>query len=203
MRSIRVSVAALVAVGMVAFAAPAFAGDTGSVASAKELTRKFSLTAAPFRGLSPMLRLTGEFKAEDQWTMALIAGVGSYTEGETDGGELASHDVWEVGGQARYYIKGDFDQGMHLGLEALFRDAPVETIGPFSEVTEGTGRGLAIGPALGYKYATEVGLTFDAQIGARYDGFDVLAETEEAEDLDAPDERDVHPMINFNVGWTF
>lgn len=202
-RRYRIGIALLVVAGILGLAAPVFAGDTGSVATLDEPTSDVSLTAAPLRGLSPMLRLTGEFEAEEAWSIAVIGGFGSYTEGEDPDGELVRHEAWELGAQARYYLAGDFDNGLHLGFETLFRQAPVETIGLFSEVIEGTGRGLAIGPAVGYKIATEVGLTFDAQVGARYDGFDVLSEAEDVDDLEVPDERNIHPMINLNVGWTF
>ncbi len=202
----RIMLAALAVVFVTTSAASAFAakGGVGSVATAKEQTRKMSVTFSPLRLLSPMVRLTGEFKADDQWSIAGTFGFGSYTEGEDAEGNALTHDAWEAGGQARYYALGGFDHGLHLGLDALFRDVPVETTGLFSEVTEGTGRGLAIGPMVGYKVAAEMGLTLDVQAGLRYDGFNMLADAETHEDLEEPaPDQDLHPMVNVNVGWSF
>lgn len=202
---IRVLVAVLSVSFVIASATTAFAKQkgVGTVAMAPEQEQMMSATFAPLRLLSPMGKLTLEFNAEEQWTLAAIAGFGSFEEGKDAEGNLVSHDVWELGGQFRYYALGNFDHGLHLGIEALYRDAPVKATGVFSEIKEGTGRGLGVGPLVGYKLATAIGLTFDAQVGVRYDGFGLLSEAETAEELDVPDDNVLHPLINLNVGWTF
>jgi hypothetical protein len=150
--------------------------------------RVFSLTISPFHLASPILELTGEARAADKLGLALVGGVGRYSE--TQAGVKVSAGVYELGAQARYYLVGDFRHGMQLGAEALYlrlADARLSA----------TGEGLAIGPFAGYKYTTDVGFTVDVQLG-----FEYLA-VRAHDDVSSTKDSTYIPLLNLNVGWSF
>lgn len=87
---------------------------------------------------------------------------------------------------------------MELGVEAL------EEYVKFEDLPVGVGAaagGFTVGPFIGYKIATGVGFTFEAQLGARY----VVIEPE-AQGAGAPaftTEEKWLPLVHLNVGWSF
>lgn len=183
-------------------AGSAFAKDSGSVATMKEKTHIMSLTFSPIHLLMPVVEITGEFKAHDQWSLALIGGGGSVTVKDEALGD-PSFTVWEVGGQFRYYVVGDFDHGMQLGGEILYVNVDSGDIETSSGRVTGTGSGVSIAPFVGYKIATKIGFTFDAQLGIALMGLGASAEAvDTGETAKAKDTR-WGPLLNLNVGWSF
>jgi hypothetical protein len=180
----------------------AFADGQGSVATAKKQTRLVSLTFSPAHLINPVVELTGEFKAHEQWGAALIGGAGTVTVEDPILGDVI-FDVWEVGGQLRYYALGDFDHGMQVGAEVLYASASTDNLNG-SRVTL-SGNGVSVGPFLGYKIATDVGFTFDAQLGYSRIGIGAPeAKNEETgETAQGEGSSEWEPLVNLNVGWSF
>ena len=149
--------------------------------------RVFSLTISPLHLVLPVVELTGEARAHDKIGVALIGGGGRYTDPNVAG---ISARVWEAGGQVRVYVIGDFRHGMQLGGELLYLhlDDPHLTA---------TGEGLAIGPFVGYKIMTDVGFTFDAQVGFEY----ITARAQASGSTN--NDKSIIPLLNLNVGWSF
>lgn len=63
-----------------------------------------------------------------------------------------------------YYVLGDFEHGMQLGAEAIY----LYLDGDGTSSIQVSGAGFALGPFVGYKTATNIGFTFDAQLGVEY-----------------------------------
>ncbi len=159
-----------------------------------------SLTLSPLHLVFPILEMTGEYRASDRVGVALLAGAGQMTLPVTVDDDVTI-TVWEVGGQFRFYAIGNFDHGMQLGAELLW-------LGIFTDEIEGTeisgtGSGLALGPFLGYKIATDAGFTFDAQLGFQWHAVEARAEDADTGAEASEKETGINPLLNLNIGWSF
>jgi hypothetical protein len=150
--------------------------------------RVFSLTISPLHLISPILELTGEFRASDKIGVAVVAGGGKYSD--TSNGIKLSATVYEAGAQFRYYVVGDFRHGMQLGAELLYLHLADSNLSI-------KGEGLAIGPFAGYKITTDIGFTFDAQLG-----FERITARATAAGSTASEPAYI-VLLNVNVGWSF
>lgn len=84
-----------------------------------------SVTISPLHLLTPVVEVTGEFAPLRKIGVAGILGVGSIAV-EDAFGEQSSFTVFEVGAQGNYYVIGDFDHGMQLGLKHSSSMSPVK-----------------------------------------------------------------------------
>ncbi len=146
-----------------------------------------SLTFSPIHLILPVFEVTGEFAVAPKISLAAILGVGSVS---SDG---ISATVFEVGGQFAYYLVGNFDHGMQLGAEVLYLGLSGDDV----ETSGTTAVGLAVGPFVGYKLATDFGFTFMAQLGVEY----VVARAESSSSSSS--EKSFIPLLNLNIGWSF
>lgn len=179
---------------------PAFADD-GEVSMWEEegSSTAFSVTFSPLHLIFPLLEVTTEYRLKDQIGLAAIVGAGQYTLKDQVGVPDTSFIVIEVGAQFRYYLLGNFNHGMQVGAEVLF----VHVSGDPTSTISATGQGLAAGPFVGYKIATSVGFTFDAQLGmSRYL---VRADASDAATGNSGNTEvaKTTPIVNLNVGWSF
>ena len=149
----------------------------------------FSLTISPIHLFLPVVELTGEARVHDKIGVALVGGAGKYTDPNNSS---LSASVWEAGGQVRAYVVGDFRHGMQLGGEVLYLHLDSTTLAA-------TGEGLAIGPFLGYKIATDVGFTFDAQLGFEH----ISSRAKSTTGPEMASGKSFIPLLNLNVGWSF
>jgi len=126
-----------------------------------------------------------------------VAGMVSYgrtTLEEPDTDARAAADEFAVGLQGFMYPLGDFGHGMQLGFQVRHPWRTLHTLegNPDwnSRTTLVDGMGL-----VGYKIATPIGFSFNAQLGAGA-GLHSYPGTEN---------RTVEPvsMVNLNVGWSF
>jgi hypothetical protein len=196
MLSVAFLTAALVfATHSTAFADDVYGGSTADPVSS-ETTRMLSLSiSGPHLIAGPIFELQLEFDASEKLSIAALGGWGQ-TVSEPADGTRVKLDVWNAGGQVRYLADGNFDKNLHLGIEAMYTD-----------VQEGPGddelgilihrRGVSVGPFVGGKYITEVGLTAEAQVGLAYEG--MVAESNSGSE---PPARFV-PIANVNIGWSF
>ncbi|MCH2109516.1 MAG: hypothetical protein MK135_09305 [Polyangiaceae bacterium] len=120
--------------------------------------------------------LTGEVKLPVNLSVAAIAAYGRFT----------GLSIWEVGAQGRYYLLGDFDHGMSLGVEALYMSVGGWEDSFFGSEASG---GVFVGPFIGYKIATDLGFTFDSALGIQY--------------VTGTGQAMAFPLINANIGWSF
>ena len=97
----------------------------------------------------------------------------------------------DLAGQFRYYLIGTFDHGFDFG-------AQVKTL----ILTDGyiTWGGLSLTPMVGYKIATTVGFTFDAQLGPE---FIVSGPTASLVQVNTAPAVPIGLLLNLNVGWSF
>jgi len=193
---------ALVAAVILCAANAAFAQDTGSVATMDDPTHIMSLTFSPVHLANPIFEFTAEFKAHKNWGLALIGGGGTTTAKSDIIGDQ-TFNVWEAGGQLRYYVLGDFDHGMQIGGEVLYVNVSSDEIETSEGNFSGLGQGLGVGPFVGYKLATKVGFTFDAQLGIQH--VFAKAEANHADSGTSGESEDSswEPLLNLNIGWSF
>jgi hypothetical protein len=140
---------------------------------------KVSVTISPFHLLSPELQVTGELRLAPRLSGAAIVGAGKVTdEGQT-------YNIWEVGGQLRFYVLGSFSHGMMLGADVGYVDVNGQPASAMEMLV-----GTRAGGFLGYKWSMKRGFTAEVQLGPVYvwgdDG------TSEAQTL-----------TNFKIGWSF
>jgi hypothetical protein len=181
-------------IGLLSLLAALFAAPAG--ARADDDGHHISLTISPLHLVLPVAEFTVEGRIVDSIGLAGILGLGSVT-GEYDDGTTETFFAYELGGQFRYYLLGDFDHGMQIGLEALFVGVDTEI-----ESVQAIGNGLAVGPFIGYKIAIDAGFTFDAQLGIQY--LAIKAEASDASGTSATaSEKRVIPLLNLNLGWSF
>ena len=141
--------------------------------------RKVSVTISPFHLLSPELQLTGEVRLAPKVSIAAIAGAGQVTD------EGKTYDIWEVGGQLRYYLLGSFAHGMMLGADVGYVDVNGQPASAMEMLV-----GTRAGGFLGYKLTLKRGFTFEAQLGPVY----VWGDDGKSE---------AQTLTNLKVGWSF
>jgi hypothetical protein len=148
--------------------------------------RVFSLTISPLHLFLPVVELTGEARVHDKVGVAVVGGAGKYTDDSVN----ISATVYELGAQVRFYVLGDFRQGLQLGAELLYLHLNAPDI-------VATGEGLAIGPFIGYKIIVDAGFTFEAQLGFEH----VSAQAQSGGSSES--QKDYIPLLNLNIGWSF
>ncbi len=110
-----------------------------------------TISVSAFSLYHPVVEVFGEFRIKRTMSLTGIAGAGG-SDGST---------ILEVGGQYNYFVGGDFNSGIHLGLETVYASiSPLLDNSPLS-----IENGLSTGLFLGYKSITYIGLTFDMQVG--------------------------------------
>lgn len=166
--------------------APAPAADSGP---------RVTLMWAPIRLIIPVGEITVEYRVMPKLGVSIELGGGQRTL--TTGGTDVKGTELEGGAQVRYYVLGDFHKGVELGGEILdeyvkFNNLPANVMGAAAG-------GVTAGPFVGYKIATQVGFTFEAQLGARYLLVDPPVSGQGSPMIDQRWE----PLLHLNVGWSF
>jgi opacity protein-like surface antigen len=156
-----------------------------------------SITFSPIHLLMPVFEVEAEFKVAPKSGMAGIAGIGSMSVINWQGASN-TFSVFELGASYRYYLVGDFDHGMQVGGEILYANVSGD-IGDAS----GIGRGLAMGPFLGYKYAAGFGLTVEVQGGAQFMLATGNAEDTSTGQTSSAADSGIIALVNLNLGWSF
>jgi hypothetical protein len=146
-----------------------------------------SITVSPVHFALPAGEITAEIAVTPKIGVAIIGAIGSVKPELSDTRVL----VWEAGISPRYYVWGDFRQGVELGVEALYLHASADD----ATMTTVSAEGLAIGPYVGYKWVARVGLTLEAQLGASYFAM-------RGDGVDENDSR-FAVLLNLQVGWSF
>lgn len=136
----------------------------------QEADTSVSITVSPLHLAYNTLEGQVEFKVADQFSLAMMGGAGG----------MYGVPLYEIGGQARGYVSGDYNSGINLGVEVRYGN--VDLYGP-------TEPGLAIGPFIGGKATFNGGFTLEAQLGGQY--------------IQGADYRAIAPIANLNLGWSF
>jgi hypothetical protein len=152
---------------------------------------------SPIHLLLPLVELMGELRLHRHVGVAVIAGYGSVKpEGST-----TRFSVLEVGGQLVGYPVGHFDHGMQLGVEVLYVGVSGSDRSGGERIS-GAAQGLAMGPLVGYKFASKVGFSLNVQGGVQYVALRANASSTSGATASAEDSS-VIPLLNFNLGWSF
>jgi hypothetical protein len=139
-----------------------------------------SLTISPFRLEGPELYLSGELRLAPKLSVAAMLGAGRITD------EGKTCNIWEGGGQLRYYLLGSFARGVMIGTDFGYVDIDDEIENPIAYLV-----GAHAGGFLGYKFALKVGFIAELQIGPIY----LWGKTADTSELQT--------LLALNVGWSF
>lgn len=159
--------------------------------------RRAYISISPLHLIAPIVELTGEVRVDRHVGIAGIAGVGSLRTSKS----APRFTVWEVGAQFLGYPVGHFDHGMQLGVEAVYVGLAGSTGSGSAQVT-GLGHGFAVGPLLGYKFASDVGFSLNIQGGVQYLVARAEATAKDGTSASASDSAWI-PLLNLNLGWSF
>ncbi len=138
-----------------------------------------------------LFEVTGEYRVLDKVGVVAYGGWGPWSD---PSGMKGSNYV--VATQGLFYPFGYFEHGMQAGLEAVY----IGTTGGTASVKGGAST-FGAGPLLGYKIATNVGFTFEAQAGADY-----LAARASASDgtiSSTASSSQWVPRLRIQLGWSF
>lgn len=179
---------------MTRFVAFAFVAALLAAPVASAQTHMVSITVSPVHLLMPMAEVTGEFRLAPQVGIAAIVGIGKVSS------DSVSVPLYEFGAQARYYVTGDFDSGLHLGGEALFLGASSDQSVQGVEVNV-SATGLQLSGFAGYKHTFPFGLVLEGQLGY---GAVVVGATATAGEASASDSQSKGAvLLNLGVGFAF
>jgi len=163
----------------------------------EDVQHQVSITFSPIHLIQPIVELTGEYRLGDQLGVAAILGGGSVKSATN--ATLKGYAL-ELGTQLRFYALGSFIHGMELGAELLFAYVGA-TAGSGNSSISGTGAGLSVGPFVGYKIASNVGFTFDIQLGVAYAL--INASATDGNQSVSQSASNFGPLLNINFGWSF
>lgn len=162
--------------------------SSASIAHAEEQTPLHaSITLSPVHFAITTGELTVEVAVAPNFGVAVIGAVGSIKPTTSDQRVL----VYEAGISPRYYVWGNFRQGVELGVEALYAHASADG----QLMSSLSAEGLALGPYAGYKWVSSMGLTLEAQLGISYFAM-------RGDGVSDEDSR-ISPIVNLQVGWSF
>jgi Protein of unknown function (DUF3575) len=153
---------------------------------------KFSITMSPVHLILPVGELTVEYKVAEKIGIAFIAGIGTVTVEDVYQNE-EKFNIWEIGGQFKYYLTGNFRKGLHVGVETIYMKVSYAE----DSTVDAEGDGLTIGGFVGYKHTFGFGLTLEAQLGGQQ--IVVTAKSANSEESDSK----FGVLFNLNIGYTF
>lgn len=166
------------------------------VAEQEDPLRTVYVGFSPIHLIFPMVVANAEVKVAKHFGVGAFGGFGTI---QYDGYKFK---VWEAGGQLLAYPVGDFDHGMQLGAEVMYKGVTLDEAPKSNVEVKAAASGLGISPLIGYKYATKVGFTLTVQ-----GGITIFAVQANASDNNgntaAKSDRLIGPLLNFNIGWSF
>jgi len=146
-----------------------------------------SITFSPLHLIFPVGEIAAEIAISPKFGVAVIGGIGSVKPENSDTRVL----IYEVGISPRFYVWGDFRQGVQLGAEAVYVHASADD----QFMSTVSAEGLGVGPYVGYKWVSKIGLTLEAQLGASY----LALRGDGVSDNDSR----FSALLNLQVGWSF
>lgn len=153
-------------------------------------------------GFSPLHLILPMFVANAEVKLAKHFGVGAFGGFGTIQFDGYKFKVWEAGGQFLAYPVGDFDHGMQLGAEVMYKGVTLDEAPKSIVEVKGAASGLGISPLIGYKYATKVGFTLTVQGGVTFYAVQANASDNNGNTAAKSDQL-IAPLLNFNIGWSF
>ena len=167
----------------------AHADDLSVRESATPSDPRVAITVSPLHLFVPMAEVTAEVRADHKLGIAVIGGVGTFHDPDTN----ARISLVEAGASARYYALGSFRTGLQLGAEVLYVHGFTDAMN-----IEVKAAGLAVSPFAGYKWTHSSGLTLEGQLGASY-----MAVRAKAETGQMAEKSKLGPLLNLQIGYSF
>lgn len=171
---------------------------TAASAAPEKHDNSVALSVSPIHLLFPVFEVTAELLVSPQFSVALVAGAGSISIETTSNGDTTTDKftVYELGAQGRYYFYGTAQEGALAGVELMYAHVSGETDG-----ASGVGKGLGVGPIVGYKWVWDSGFFIDLNGGVLF----LVAEGEatDGEETSSSEASSVGPNLNFNLGLSF
>lgn len=176
-------------------ATPGFAQETEQD---KASSQRLSVTASVLHAALIVPKLSVEYALTDKFSAAAFGGYGS----------VSSIDHYQVGGSLRYYLAGDFRNGLQIGFEGGYVDLSADlgsTVHDLLDVLgiEGSIKGPVFGGFLGYKYIADFGLTFETQLGAQRFSTETTLTSKVTNHSETREDTVWGPLLATNLGWSF
>jgi hypothetical protein len=115
-------------------------------------TRKVTIVFEPLNLLYPIYSGALEVAIAREFGVSVFGGAGKVTTDTPAGVPNDKASVAQFGVKGVYYAQGDFDGGLHVGLEALYTNAKLD--GPATIDSQAMVAGLVVGPLVGWKLVT-------------------------------------------------
>lgn len=156
-----------------------------------------SLMIDGFSLLSDIVQVVGEFRSGGRTSYGVLFGVGNVQGATQD----TSYALIAAGAQFSYYLLGDFNQGLHIGAQALF--SSTDTRAKRSQYEHGNT--ISLSPYAGYKLVLLNGFTLNAQAGVGVTSplLSSAAAPPEQELEQLPSQWRLSPRMQVGVGWSF
>lgn len=162
----------------------------------EEQLRNVYIGFSPLHLILPMFVGVAEVKLTKHFSVGALGGFGNI---QYDGFKFK---VWEAGGQLLAYPVGDFDHGMQLGAEVMYKGVTLDEAPKSNVQIEAAASGLGVSPLVGYKYASKIGFTLAVQGGVTFYAIQANASDNNGNTA-AKSDRNIVPLLNFNIGWSF
>lgn len=147
----------------------------------------YTVTFSPIHLFLPYLELMGEARILDTLGVGGTTGIGYYDD----------VIIGQLGVQANYYLVGDFDHGLQLGVQGVGlygRDTGHDSI-------SASARLFAVGGYMGYKFADTTGATFVGQLGIQHAV--MSAQASDGVASAAVSDDDLFLLLNLHAGISF
>lgn len=122
--------------------------------------------------LGPIFEATAEFRVLPMIGVAAIGGGGNQSTANNSGFGPATQvrKIVQAGVQGNYYFSGNFDDGFHAGLEALWAQAQTQTVTGTGAASTTTAVNVGIygGYKISYAVSKSVALTGTLQAGYKW-----------------------------------
>lgn len=156
--------------------------------------REVSLMVDGLSLLSDIVQLQGEFQISDNMSCGILLGAGNVRGSSAD----TSYSFLLAGAQFNYYLLGDFEEGLQIGVQALYSSTNIRANKTFLYEN---GRVLSLTPYAGYKLVLASGLTMNAQVGVGA-STPVFIPTGAGSDQNTVYKWHVSTRMHLSIGWS-
>lgn len=136
---------------------------------AKSLPRHRVSLSIDFAGLilaNPIVRPTIDLRLGHKWSLSMAIGLGSRAVFDANERTIGRRLAWDAAIRPRYFLLGDFDQGVHIGAATTFARVSGRMLTDQDFIEPPVG--LWIGPTIGFKTTLLPLIDVDIEAGALF-----------------------------------
>ncbi|TAL71097.1 MAG: hypothetical protein EPN82_00325 [Bacteroidetes bacterium] len=143
--------------------------------------------------IETVLQFDYERKLADNFSVCGLIAFGMLSDNYNNG---LKHSFFCIGTQLNWYFKGNFDNGLRLGLQVYFSSSGSDNVDPiFFDYGKITG----IIPFIGFKSNSSTNFTFDGKFGF---GFAYRELINKSGNIENKSKIIKVGLLSFNIGWS-